>query len=102
MNATPAPIAAAVMRARRKVIEHLTGVGATSAGAAVTYIPTRLVQRRALAYLQRRGVVNLAEGGRYWVNEAKAAEWRSATRRKMAIVLGGAVAAAAAVFAFTR
>lgn len=103
MNANPAPaIAVAVMRARRTVIEHLTGVGATSADAAVTYIPTRRLQRKALAYLMRRGVVNLAEGGRYWLDQAKAAEWRRTTRARMAIVLGGAVAAVAAVFAFTR
>jgi hypothetical protein len=96
------PVPALVMRARRKVINHLTGVGATSADKAVSYIPTRHLEQRALAYLQRQGVVSLAEGGRHWIDEQKAAEWRNSRRARAAIVLGGAVAAAAAVFAFTR
>ncbi len=96
------PIPALVMRALRTVVDHLAGVGATSAGAAVSYIPTRKVERSALAHLQRHGVVSLADGGRYWVDEGKAADLRRATRTRAAIIVGGALAAVAAVFAFTR
>ena len=96
------PIPALIMRARRKVANHLASVGATSAGAAVSYIPTRKVDRNALAYLQRQGVVSLADGGRYWVDEGKAADLRRSTRRRVAVIAGGALAAVAAVFAFTR
>ena len=96
------PVPALIQRARRKVIDHLSGVGATSAGKAVSYIPTRRIEQRALAYLQRHGVFSLARGGRSWVDEGRAAEWRSERRTRAAIILGGAFAAAAAVFAFTR
>ena len=91
-----------MMRARRKVLRHFTDVGATSARAAVTYIPTRRLERNALAFFQRRGIVSLADGGRYWMDAAKADEWRSNVRRRMMIGIGGALAAVAAVFAFTR
>jgi hypothetical protein len=101
MVVSPGP-PAVIMRARRKVVGHLTGVGATNAGAAVTYLPTRRFERKALTDLQRRGVVSLADGGRYWVDEAKAAELQRATRTRFAVIAGGALAAAAAVFAFTR
>jgi hypothetical protein len=93
---------AVLMRARRKVVDHLAGVGATSAGAAVTYIPQRRFERQALAYLLHKGAVSLAEGGRYWVDEAKAADLQRATRARAAVIVGGALAAVAAVFAFTR
>jgi hypothetical protein len=97
-NAPPALF----MHARRKVVAHLTRVGATSAGAAVSYIPSRKLERNALTYLQRHGAVSLAEGGRYWVDEGKAAELQSSTRKRIAVIAGGALAAVAAVFAFTR
>jgi hypothetical protein len=96
------PIPALMMQARRKVTAHLTGVGATSADRAVTYIPTRRIERNALAYLQRKGAVSLAAGGRYWVDEAKAADVQRAGRKRIVAIAGGALAAAAAVFAFTR
>jgi hypothetical protein len=99
---TPNPIPAVIMRARRKVIGHLNRVGATTPNRAVTYIPTRRHDRQGLAYLQRRGVVTLTQDGRLWLDEEKAAELRQATRTRMAVIFGGAIAAAAAVFAFTR
>ena len=99
---TPNVIPALIMRARRRVVDHLISVGATSAGAAVTYIPGRELERNALAHLQRHGAVSLAEGGRYWVDEAKAAELRRSTRTRAAVLVGGALAATAAIFAMTR
>ncbi|HEY0114237.1 MAG TPA: hypothetical protein VGB54_00815 [Allosphingosinicella sp.] len=96
------PVPALMMQARRKVVGHLSGVGATSAGSAVSYIPTRKMERSALTYLQRKGVVSLAQGGRYWVDETKAADLQRSTRTRIAVIAGGALAAVAAVFAFTR
>jgi hypothetical protein len=46
--------------------------------------------------------VSLAPGGRYWVDETKAAGLQRATRTRAAMIAGGALAAVAAVFAFTR
>lgn len=90
------------MQAQRKVANHLASVGATSPDAAVSYIPRRRFERKALTYLQAKGVVSLAKGGRYWVDEAKAADLHRATRTRLAVIAGGALAAVAAVFAFTR
>ena len=86
-------------KARQKISDHLTRFGATSAGSAVSYIPTRKSERKALTYLQRQGVVSLAEGGRYWIDEDKLAGQRGGGRTRTAMILGGAIAAAAAVFA---
>ena len=99
LNPGPPPLR---LHAQRKVTGHLAGVGATSPGAAVTYIPRRRFERQALTYLQRKGVVSLADGGRYWVDETKAADLQRATRTRVAVIAGGALAAAAAVFAFSR
>lgn len=96
------PLPPLLMQARRRVTDHLFSVGATSPAAAVNYIPRRKMERDALAYLQRHGVVSLAQGGRHWVDEEKAASLQRATRTRIAVIAGGALAAAAAVFAFTR
>lgn len=100
--AVTSPVPALVMRARRRVIAHLTDVGAISASKAVAYLPSRRLEKNALAYFTRKGVVNLAEGGRYWVDEEEAADWKRTKRNRMALILGGGVAAALAAFAFTR
>ncbi len=96
------PIPAAMISARRRVVDHFGRAGATAPDSAVAYIPTRRIDRNALAYLQRHGVVSLADGGRYWLDETKAAELERSTKAFMAIAIGGAVAAVAAVMAFTR
>ena len=87
-------------KARRKVTDHLSGVGATSVGAAVSYIPTAKSERKALSYLQRKGVVSLAQGGRHWVDATKAEALHRSGRTRVAVIAGGALAAVAAAFAF--
>ena len=101
MVATP-PIGAMMMIARRRVAEHLLGVGATSADHAVTYQPGHRLRHKGLRYLTRSGVVTLTSDGRYWIDEAKYQQWRSSVRKRVAIGVGAALAATAAVFAFTR
>jgi hypothetical protein len=99
MAAAPPALA---MIARRRVAEHLIETGATSADSAVTYQPGRRLRRKGLSYLTRRGIVTLTQDGRYWIDEAKYREWHGKVRKRVAIAVGGALAAAAAVFAFTR
>lgn len=86
-------------RGSRTVIDHLTGVGATDQGSAVSYIPTSDSEKKALSRLQRERVVSLAPGGRYWIDESKADDLRSSDRRRTAAMAGGAIAAVAALFA---
>ena len=97
-----ASAAAAVMVARRRVADHLLDVGATSAERAVTYQPSRRLRRKGLRYLTKRGVITLTDDGRYWIDEGKYREWRSSVRKRIAIGISAALAATAAVFAFTR
>lgn len=96
------PVPALMMRAGRKVVDHLTSVGATSAADARTYLPSRHMERSALSYLQRHGVVQLAEGGRFWVDEDKAAGLRRRTRARAAVIAGSLVAAGTAVLLALR
>jgi hypothetical protein len=91
-----------IMIARRRVAEHLIDAGATSADRAVTYQPIMRLRRKGLRYLTRGGIVTLTAEGRYWIDEPKYQEWRSSVRKRIAIGIGGALAATAAVFAFTR
>ena len=101
MVATP-PIGAVMMIARQRVAQHLLEVGATSEDKAVTYQPAMRLRRKGLRYLTRNGVVTLTQDGRYWIDEAKYQEWRGKVRKRVAIGIGAALAATAAVFAFTR
>ena len=96
------PIPALLMKSRRNVVDHFNRAGATSAETAVTYIPNRQRDRDALAYLTRRGIVSLADGGRYWVDTDAASKWEKGNKTKMAVAIGGAMAAVAAVLAMTR
>jgi len=86
-------IAAAMSRGRKGVIDHLTGVGATSADSAVTYQSQQHADRKGLAYLLSQGVVRMTQDGRYWVDEPSAEEWRRGQRTQAALIAGGAVAA---------
>jgi hypothetical protein len=93
MATNPPTIAAAMRRGRRGVIEHLTSVKATSADGAVTYQPQEHGLRKGLSYLMAQGIVNLTQDGRYWLDQAAAAEWRRNSRTQTALIAGGAVAA---------
>ena len=102
MAAVVPPIGAMVLAARKHVANHLIDAGATSPDSAVTYQPGLRLRRKGLKYLTQRGIVTLTEDGRYWTDEAKAAEWRSKVRKRVLVAIGGALAATAAIFAATR
>ncbi len=88
-------IADTMLRARKGVIDHLTGVGATSAEGAVIYQPQRHPERRALSFLMARQIVRMTGEGRYWLSEDEAASWRRENRTRTAWMIGGALAAVA-------
>jgi hypothetical protein len=90
-----ATIADTMLRARKSVIDHLTGVSATNADGAVIYQPQRHAERRALSYLLSHQVVRMTTEGRYWLSEDGAAAWRSDNRTRTAWMIGGALAAVA-------
>lgn len=96
------PVGAMVIAARKHVANHLIDAGATSPGSAVTYQPGLRLRRKGLKYLTQRGIVTLTGDGRYWIDEPEYRAYRSTLRKRVGIIVGGALAAAAAAFAFTR
>ncbi len=69
--ASPMPaIAAAIMRARRKIAAHFFVHHAVSAEDAVTFVPDRHIMRRQFEHMKARGVVREASPGRYWLDTA--------------------------------
>ena len=103
-GATPI-IAAAVMRARLDIVAQLRDADATSAETAIAFRPQRRMERKALEFLLRKGLVVEPQPGRYFVLADKAAEWHQAMHRRarfgitIAVALVAAAAAAAAWFA---
>ncbi|HEX8302046.1 hypothetical protein [Sphingomonas sp.] len=68
---SPAPaIAAMVMRARRKIAGHFFVHHATSAEAAVAFVPQRPIMRRQFERMQARGIVRDSGNGKYWLDTA--------------------------------
>ena len=101
MNASPVPsiIVAAIVRARRRVLAQLEEAGATSVDRAVALEPKRRLERKAIAYFRRRGVILEPQPGRYFMLSEKAAAWRKSVQTRVLIALGAVTAAAAAVLA---
>lgn len=66
----PAIVAAAVVRARRKIAAHFFVHHAVSAEDAVPYVPDRPIMRRQFEHMQARGVVRAAGVGKYWLDTA--------------------------------
>lgn len=103
-NAAPI-IGAVVMRARRQIIDQLAEAGATSEATAVPLAPERRLDRKALEFLCRRGLVVEPQPGRYFVRLEAAHEWHRQLHRRAFIVMATvivlviALAATAAMFA---
>jgi len=95
-------IAATMLTARRSVIDHFMEAGAMSADAALTYQPQRHAERRALSYLLGREIVRMTQEGRYFVDEASAAAWRRENAARIALIVGGSLAAVAGFVAWRR
>lgn len=84
---------AAVAVALRRVTSHLMSANAVSPELAVTFVPDRPIQRRMLARLVRRGVVIETGPDRYYLDVPAYDEWRRGLRRRIALILGGAMLA---------
>jgi hypothetical protein len=94
-------IASEASRARKDTIRHFRELGATSAETAIIYQPQYHLERRALAYLTGKSIVQLSAEGKYWLDAEAAERWRRSMRTQNALIVGG-VAAVLAAFAVTR
>jgi hypothetical protein len=99
---TTLTIADIAQRARAGVVAHFVDHEATTAERALTYQPQRHAERRALSFLIGRGVVQMTDEGRYWVDEAAAAAWRRSATTNTALLVGGTVAAVAGLLVWRR
>ena len=88
-----ATAAAAVGVAMRRVTSHLMSNNAVSPDSAVYFVPDRRLQRRVLGRLIRRGVVVETASDTYYLDVPAYDEWRRGLRRRIALILGGALLA---------
>jgi hypothetical protein len=97
MGGAAAVAAAAVARARRRLIAHFKDKGATGADAAVAYVPERGIERRLLEQLIEKGVLHQTRPGSYWLDETALGLWTKSRRRRAGALVGAAVALGAAI-----
>ena len=100
-SAAPA-IAAASVRARKRVLRAFRDAGATSPERAIGYQPQRRMEEKYFDALVDCGGIVGTDKGTFWLDEAKVAEHTAKRRKRAAMIFGGVVAAAAAVLGFTQ
>ena len=82
-----APIAAAaVARARRRIVAHFYVHHAISAEEAVAYVPAKGMGQRQFEEMLARGILHQAAPGRFWIDQA-AYQADLERRRRMVIPL---------------
>lgn len=91
--------AAIVAKRRRDILSHFLTANAVSADGAVAYQPERRVDRRQFGHLLDAGVIVEAGPGSYFVDVPAYDSWNRSRRRKVGLILGGVIAAGAALAA---
>src|SRR3569833_599327 len=94
--AAPA-IAAAAVRARKRVLGAFRNAGATSSERAIGFQPQRRMEERYFDALVDCGGIVGTDKGTFWLDEAKVAQHTARRRKRAAMILGGVLAATAAV-----
>jgi hypothetical protein len=101
--ASAAPmIAAAVARARRRVLSAFRDAGATNPGRAIGFQPERRLEEKYFDALVDFGAIVATDKGTFWLDEAKVAQHTAKRRKRAALILGGVLAATAAVLGLTQ
>lgn len=100
--ATPLPaiIAAMIVRARRKIVQHFLFHHATAPADAVPYLPQSRIERSQFDRLKERGVIREEGAGRYWVDTDAFVELERARHRKALILVAVAAVVAAGLLTF--
>ena len=100
--ASAAPIAAASVRTRKRVLGAFRDAGATSPERAIGFTPQRRLEERYFDDLVDYGGIVGTDKGTFWLDEAKVAEHTARRRKRAAMIFGGVLAATAAVLGFTQ
>jgi hypothetical protein len=96
MTVVVSPVPALAAAARRRLIARFRDAGAISEATAIPHSGGRLIERRLFERMRRAGVILDADGGRYWLDEGRAAKW-NADRRKRGLVAAAALLTAGAI-----
>lgn len=81
-------VAAALMRARRRIVRHFETAGATAPGRTTTYVPERRVEKRVLRQFVDRGVLVGSPTGAYWLDRDALAAFRRRLRARVFTAAG--------------
>jgi hypothetical protein len=100
-SAAPA-LAAASVRARKRVLRAFRDAGAMSPERAIGFTPERRLEERYFDSLVEYGGIVGTDKGTFWLDEAKVAEHTAKRRKRAAMIFGGVLAATAAVLGFTQ
>lgn len=95
-------IAEIAQKSRSDVVAHFLDADATTPEDALTFQPQRHAERRALAYLIGKGIVQLTPDGQHWIDRAAAEAWKRETTTRTALIAGGTLAAVAGLMLWRR
>ena len=87
VSPVPSLLAAMMVRARRKIVQHFLFHHATAPGDAVRYLPQSRIEQAQFDRLMARGVVRDAGSGTYWIDTAAFVEFERAQRRKVVTIV---------------
>ena len=101
--ASAAPmIAAAAAAARRRVLDAFRAANATSPERAIGFQPQRRMEERYFDSLVDCGGIVGTDKGTFWLDESKVAQHSARRHKRAAMILGGVLAATAAVLGLTQ
>src|SRR3954471_6765025 len=89
-------VAAAMARARRRVVSHFMSRNALSPEKAVSFSPERRMERRFFDRLRDKGVIVAAANGAWYIDAPKLDAYQQSRRKRMGMVLAGLATALAA------
>jgi len=96
MGGATAGVAAAMARARRRVISHFMSRNAVSADKAVGFTPERRLERKFFERMCDNGVLVAAANGTWYLDVPKYDAYQHSRRKRMGMVLAGLATALAA------
>jgi hypothetical protein len=103
VGAGPAPIIAAAMaRARRRVLGAFRDADANAPERAIAFTPGRRLEERYFDRLVDFGALIDTGKGTFYMDEAKVAEHTAKRRKRALMMFGGVVATTAAVLGLTQ
>jgi hypothetical protein len=96
MGGASAGVAAAMARARRRVIAHFVSRGAVSPDKAVSFSPERRMEQRFFDRLCDKGVMVSTPDGTWYLDRPKFEAYQRSRRKRMGMILAGLATALAA------